>query len=56
VVRVEADSTDQLEEADETNNDWEQQTITVSEETPGMGAALAVMAALGAGALVRRRR
>ncbi len=56
VVRVEADSTDQLEEADETNNDWEQQTITVSEGTPGMGAALAVMATLGAGALVRRRR
>ena len=56
VVRIEADSANQLDEGNESNNNWDQQTISVSEGTPGMGVVLAMMAIMGAGALVRRRR
>ena len=55
-VRLVVDAGDALEEADETNNHWDPQTITVDEESPGMGAALAVLAVAGAAALVGRRR
>ena len=55
-VRIVVDANDALEETDETNNHWEPQTITVEEESPGMGAVLAVLAVVGASALAGRRR
>ncbi len=60
IVRVDVDPGNTVTESDETNNHWDQQTISISEgdsSVPGMGAALAVMAtALVAMALLDRRR
>jgi PGF-CTERM protein len=58
VVRIEVDPGNDVQESDETNNNWDQQTLSIGEgdSTPGMGAVLAVLAALGAASLARRRR
>jgi hypothetical protein len=60
VVRLAVDPDDTVDESDETNNHYEQQTITVSEagsSVPGMGAMLALTAAFAASlALLDRRR
>ncbi len=60
VVRAEVDTGNAVDESDETNNHYQQETITVSEESsgvPGMGAAVACVAALAAAmALADRRR
>ncbi len=56
IVRLEVDSGNALAESDETNNHWDQQTLTIAEESPGMGAALALVATAGAAGLIRRRR
>jgi hypothetical protein len=56
IVRLEVDPGNVLAESDETNNQWDQQTLTIAEESPGMGAAIALMATAGAAGLIRRRR
>jgi hypothetical protein len=60
IVRLEVDPGNTVDEVDETNNHYEQQTISVSEggsSVPGMGAVLAVVAVMAAlSTLVRRRR
>jgi hypothetical protein len=56
VVRLEVDPGNVLAESDETNNHWDQQTLTIAEESPGMGAALALLATAGAAGLIGRRR
>jgi len=56
VVRLEVDPGDIMAESDETNNHWDQQTLTIAEESPGMGAALALLATAGAAGLIGRRR
>ncbi len=56
VVRLEVDPGNVMAESDETNNRWDQQTLTIAEESPGMGAALALLATAGAAGLIRRRR
>ncbi len=56
VVRLEVDPGNVLAESDETNNAWDQQTLTIAEESPGMGAALALLATAGAAGLIGRRR
>ena len=47
IVRVDVDPGNTVTESDETNNHWDQQTLSISEgdsSVPGMGAALAVVA------------
>ncbi|UCC93889.1 MAG: hypothetical protein JSW25_04265, partial [Thermoplasmata archaeon] len=60
VVRLDVDPEDTVDETDETNNHYEQQTITVSEASssvPGMGAVLAVAAVIAVSlALLDRRK
>jgi hypothetical protein len=60
VVRAEVDTGNAVDESDETNNHYQQETITVAEESsgvPGMGAALAMTAVTAASlALLDRRR
>ena len=61
IVRVDVDPGNTVTESDETNNRWDQQTISISEgdsSVPGMGAALAVVAtaAVAVALLDRRRR
>jgi hypothetical protein len=60
MVRAEVDPTNTVEESDETNNHYMQQTISISEDgssVPGMGAAMAMLAvAAGAVGLAGRRR
>ncbi|NOQ55133.1 MAG: hypothetical protein GQ558_11090 [Thermoplasmata archaeon] len=56
VVRLEVDPGNVLAESDETNNHWDQQTLTIAGESPGMGAALALLATAGAAGLIGRRR
>ena len=59
VVRMEVDPGQVVEETDETNNAYQQQTITVTEEgsgVPGMGAVLAVTAVLAVSLVMRDRR
>jgi len=61
VVRAEVDTGHTVEESDETNNNFAQQTLSVTEEdssVPGMGAVLAMLAVTAAavGLLDRRRR
>jgi len=59
IVRVGVDPGNTVSESDETNNQWDQQTLTVTSggsSTPGMGAALAALAVLAGASLVTRRR
>jgi hypothetical protein len=60
IVRFEVDPGDTVDESDETNNHYGQQTITVTEASssvPGMGGLLALSAAFAASlALLDRRR
>jgi hypothetical protein len=59
IVRFEVDPDDSVDESDETNNHYEQQTISVTEgdsSVPGMGAFLALTAALSAALALRDRR
>lgn len=60
VVRAEVDTGNSVDESDETNNHYQQETITVAEDSsgvPGMGAAVALMAVSAASlALLDRRR
>ena len=47
VVRIEVDTTNAIEEGDETNNAWEQQTLTITSEgsdVPGAGVMMAMLA------------
>ncbi len=59
IVRVGVDPANAVPESDETNNQWDQQTLSVASggsSTPGMGAITAALAVLGAAYLVALRR
>jgi len=59
IVRVGVDPANAVPESDETNNQWDQQTLSVASgdsSTPGMGAIATALAVLGATSLAFRRR
>jgi PGF-CTERM protein len=55
VVQLKVDTGMVVQEYDETNNIWEQQTLTVTEDSPGFGAVLMILALSAAVVILRRR-